>query len=516
MGPRVLRKRGNASSVTRTPNVAHFTPPEPSDDEEESARTFMDAFLGDDDDGALSDTQPDISGDNDSSDNDEILSDDEIETDDDDDLRVAAPRKQKFPDLDAVMDDKNFDSLPPQEIVTHTWKSKDKKDPTQYKWTTDVTVVGRMGANNILHSVPGPTSAARSCTTLKELFGKYITEEMVADVVTYTNAKVSNIRQNHPRALQSNKYPYLKDTTQDEIHAFFGLMYVRGVLKYNLLRVDRLYQHQHSNPIFKATMSQNRFELLLRIIQFDDVNDRPERWEEDRFTAFRSFFNEFNSNCIALRIPSDFLSIDETLYPYRGRITIKQYNPNKPAKYGILYRSLSDARLPYTYNTLPYAGKPNAITEKREYVTGTDNYTKWLVKGAERSVDLSGRNISIDRYFTSMHISDWLNKRGLTIVGTLRTDRKGIPDTVKECKGRLDKSTKYFFCEDLKSILVSYVVKKKKGWKNVLVLSSMHSSTKVTRDQLLKQSVIVFYTKGGVDIMDQCAGVYTTRSKVGQ
>ena len=118
-------------------------------------------------------------------------------------------------------------------------------------------------------------------------------------------------------------------------------------------------------------MSENRYIFLISIMQFDNVEDRGERWEEDRFAAFREFFNSFNEQCSRLRVPSEFLSLDETLYPFRGRISMKQYNPNKPAKYGMLYRSISDARIPYTYNTLPYAGKPNVITEHSEYVTGT-------------------------------------------------------------------------------------------------------------------------------------------------
>ena len=77
-----------------------------------------------------------------------------------------------------------------------------------------------------------------------------------------------------------------------------------------------------------------------------------------------------------MRIPSEFLSIDETLYPYRGKIQFRQYNPNKPTKYALLYQSLSDAKLPYTYFTLAYAGNPEEITDDSFYVAGTDNYTK--------------------------------------------------------------------------------------------------------------------------------------------
>ena len=80
--------------------------------------------------------------------------------------------------------------------------------------------------------------------------------------------------------------------------------------------------------------------------------------------------------------------------------------------------------------------------------------------------------------------------------------------------GRDDQSVKYAYCEEIKS-LVSYLVKKKRGWKNVLVLNSMHRYVSVTNDARKKPDVIVFYdhTKGGVDVMDQMAGCFTTRFK---
>ena len=84
------------------------------------------------------------------------------------------------------------------------------------------------------------------------------------------------------------------------------------------------------------------------------------------------------------------LAIDKTLYPYRGKIVIRQYNPNKPAKFSILYRSISDSCVPYTYYTLPYEGKPEEITDDSEYMTGTDNYTKYLVEELEQHVNLQG------------------------------------------------------------------------------------------------------------------------------
>ena len=77
------------------------------------------------------------------------------------------------------------------------------------------------------------------------------------------------------------------------------------------------------------------------------------------------------------RFPSPLLAIDETLYPYRGAIGFKQYKPNKRAKYGLLYHSLCNSSISYTYFTLPYAGKPEEIAGEaaKFYATGTDEYT---------------------------------------------------------------------------------------------------------------------------------------------
>ena len=44
----------------------------------------------------------------------------------------------------------------------------------------------------------------------------------------------------------------------------------------------------------------------------------------------------------------------------RHKIAFRQYNPNKPDKYGVLLKSLNDARFPYTYKALPNAAKATA------------------------------------------------------------------------------------------------------------------------------------------------------------
>ena len=108
-----------------------------------------------------------------------------------------------------------------------------------------------------------------------------------------------------------------------------------------------------------------------------------------------------------MRSPSPYLAIDEILYPQRSSIGITQYNPRKPARYRLLYRSLCDAVVTYTYHTLPYARKPSEINNEasKYYIAGTDEYKKYLVSGVNHYNSIDGSNISMDRYFTSVFIA---------------------------------------------------------------------------------------------------------------
>ena len=480
---------------------------------EQELNRFIDDL--DNDDGLLSDSEILLESEDDIS---ESESDVELNVEEIEDVRLVAPqqrpRKNLLRNFEETLDENNYDQLPPQDEQTFIYTSRDKK--TVYDWKTVYNIAGRIGNENIIRNKPGPTPLACRADTPEKMFDLFFTDRMIVSIVTHTNRKINDFVDAHPSIQDSNKYPYCKnETTVTEIRALFGLIYIRGALHQGFVNHDDLFHHASSNKSYTATMGKNRFRFLLRVIQFDYYGTRRDRWTIDRFAAAREIFNKFNENCATMRIPSEFLSIDETLYPYRGKIQFRQYNPNKPAKYGLLYRSLSDAKLPYTYFTLPYAGKPEEITDDSFYVTGTDNYTKYLVDGLSNYCDIRGRNISMDRFFTSMTIAKYLLSKDITVVGTLRTDRIGIPTEIKQMNERESPSSLYVYNEEQRTLLVSYVIKKKSGKKNVLVLSTMHKSVLTSKDERQKPHIICFYdrTKGGVDVMDMMAGTYSSRYK---
>ena len=72
----------------------------------------------------------------------------------------------------------------------------------------------------------------------------------------------------------------------------------------------------------------------------------------------RDFLQSANNNFRKVLQCDAYFTTDETLYAIRNQISFKQYNPNKPARYGVLFKSINAAQIPYTFVTAVYAGKP--------------------------------------------------------------------------------------------------------------------------------------------------------------
>ena len=81
-------------------------------------------------------------------------------------------------------------------------------------------------------------------------------------------------------------------------------------------------------------------------IRFDDAETRPHLWNSDRFAALTEMLEMLNTNFAKHVLPDDFLSLDETFYPMRVQISFKQFNLSKPAKYGLLFKSINAALYP--------------------------------------------------------------------------------------------------------------------------------------------------------------------------
>ena len=180
--------------------------------------------------------------------------------------------------------------------------------------------------------------------------------------------------------------------------------------------------------------------------------------------------------------PDDYIAIDETLYLTRDGISFKKYNKDKPAKYGLNFRSLDSFRRPYIYYTVPYTWNPVEGTES--YIKGTLTLVKRIVEGYEQhGYSLKGTNISMDRYCTSIPLTGWLYDKNITCIGTLDSNRSGLPKEIKETKDREENSWISCKIDNGEVTLNSYAVKtSSSGMRNVLLLQTTNPAHYVTQD----------------------------------
>ena len=153
--------------------------------------------------------------------------------------------------------------------------------------------------------------------------------------------------------------------------------------------IRKLFSDSYRPPIFSAVMCRNRFAFILQNLSFDDESTRAERLEKDRFTAIREFLEKFNYQCMLVLAPGDYLSLDETHNPMRTQISFKQFNPSKPAKYGLLFKSVNAVRYPYTFVSSPCSGKPRE-EGGQYYILSTDAIFHYLIETLSTNSSLAG------------------------------------------------------------------------------------------------------------------------------
>ncbi|XP_046681546.1 uncharacterized protein LOC124368317 [Homalodisca vitripennis] len=290
-----------------------------------------------------------------------------------------------------------------------------------------------------------------------------------------------------------------QDTTSQAVTPPAATPPARGILvnsaacKDNHLTTRELFDNEWSGCRYKCVMNSERFEFILNCLRFDDRETRLERQRGDPFAPIRELWDDFVLNCKTKYRPGSYVTVDEQLLGFRGKCPFRMYIPNKPSKYGIKIVMACDTTTKYMINGIPYVGKKTQ--------TGGQPLAEFFVKEITRPIHGTNRSVTMDNWFTSVSLAEDLlrDPYNLTLVGTIRANRKGVPSELMNKKERPVNTSLFLF--DREKTLVSYKPKKNKV---VLLLSTMHEGNHIN-DETHKPDIIHTYneTKGGVDAMDQ-------------
>ncbi|XP_045456889.1 piggyBac transposable element-derived protein 4-like [Melitaea cinxia] len=373
------------------------------------------------------------------------------------------------------------------------------RSQSRHVWTTSKgRTSSRAAAINIVRVARGPTRGLRGIEDPLLLFEHFITNQMQEDIVKWTNAEITIKRQNYEQNTSTQN-----ETTKEEIRALIGILVLSAALKDNHLSLDELFNTEYSGSRYVSCMSKERCDFLLRCLRFDDKTFRLQRQKDDPFTPIRDLWEMLMVQCRQNYVPGTNVTIDEQLLAFRGRCKFRMYIPNKPAKYGVKLEMLCDSGTRYMIDSTPYLGKG---TNTRGVPLG-----EYFVKELTRSIHGTNRNVTMDNWFTSVPLAKQLLQQPykMTLVGTLRANKKEIPEEMKNYRSRAVNTS--MFCYDGPLTLLSYKVKPSKM---VYLLSSCDEDGTVD-PHTKKPHMVQFYnsTKGGVDTFDQMCSVMSCSRK---
>ena len=274
---------------------------------------------------------------------------------------------------------------------------------------------GRRRQADVIRQYSGPRRCAYK-DSIVDTWQLFFPDELLQRIVDHPNAHVSTIDPNMHFDLVSFK-------------AFIAILYWRGASRDQTISTEDLWSSDGA-PFYKSAMSRSLFRDWLRFLRFDDKNTRQERTVTDTFAAISDVWNEWNDRLPQFFNASYSITVDEQLVSSRSRSPHRVYNPAKPGKYGELIRWSADSQHRYMYKGKPWTKRPEDVAAKETHIES--NKAKNLVLDLVLPFYGTGRNVTGDRFFTSLSLAEELLTKRLTYVGTIMSNRRVIPPVLHE------------------------------------------------------------------------------------
>ena len=213
-----------------------------------------------------------------------------------------------------------------------------------------------------------------------------------------------------------------KDVNSDEMKRFIGPIFSMGLISLPSYKKYWSNDLLHMNEHFSSTMSRERFESILRFLNF---GEEPMS-DNDRLSKIRMIIEHFNKTMLELITPEKNLSIDESMTLWRRRMIFREYIKNKRHKHEIKFYELC------THHGLVLSAETYGDQGFKD-INNLGQTAAIVPKLMEPYLE-KRHHVFTDNYYNSVSLTEFLSSKGTYITGTLRKDRKRNPRKVISTK----------------------------------------------------------------------------------
>lgn len=252
------------------------------------------------------------------------------------------------------------------------------------------------------------------------IFQQFFNEDVINLLVSSHNAYANNLENKaHKPSTRNRPKIIFPETSNDEMLKFLGLCLLQGQNKKPSIKKMFSKNVLYYQPIFGAVMSGRRFQQILRCFRCHASHEQDN--QAGKLEKVMPLLHLVLKNFEKTFTPGKDLSLDESLMLFRGRLSFRQYNKGKRARYGIKFYELT-TKDGYILNVKKYAGK---------YVEETSgSKTKAVVLKLMDPYLNRGHHLYMDNYYNSVDLSHTLLNYKTHSTGTLRSNRKPSPKCI--------------------------------------------------------------------------------------
>jgi hypothetical protein len=185
-------------------------------------------------------------------------------------------------------------------------------------------------------------------------------------------------------------------------------------------------------PIFSQTMSQDRFELVSKFTHFVENTTQNTLSGPKKLFKIHSITDYLHNKFQSVYIPTQNIAIDESLTPWKGRLSFRIHLPLKSSKFGIKTFEVCDSNTGYLWKFIVHSGSETDIETTLD--DGKRNKTSSIVLKLIEDLLGKGCTLWMDNYYNSPDLAAFLKRQGTNVAGTLRLNRKNEPSTIKNAK----------------------------------------------------------------------------------
>lgn len=162
----------------------------------------------------------------------------------------------------------------------------------------------------------------------EELFEVFIPIIELAKISYHTSKKIDSLR---PK-LRQHDPSTLDPITLMELKALLGILIASGIKGDNQTETVQMWSPFEGCPLYRSTMTNERFCFLLSALRFDKSETRSQRLLEDKLAPIRSLWGACVASCLSCYVPGPHFTIGEQFLAFRGNCTFSTRIPNKSAE----------------------------------------------------------------------------------------------------------------------------------------------------------------------------------------